>query len=108
MNLDQAYKILDYRVVPEKREDRIKLIQIMGYTRLRGGNLLPDCHDRQLHRVAERLFRKAEQKANAELEAIIEEDEVIQYHAFLCNRFEITEEERDQYTIGQLEEAIQQ
>ena len=112
MNLDQAYKILNYRAVPEKREDHIKLIQIMGYRRLRGGDLLPDCYDRQLLRVAERLFRKAEQKAhdelNTELRKIDDEEDQTQYHTFLCDRFNIPEPERENYTINELEEQLMQ
>src|SRR3989338_6746324 len=108
MNLDQAYKILDYSVVPEKRADRIKMIQIMGYTRLRGGNLLSDCHDRQLHRVAERLFRKAEQEVQKEWKTINEEEDKLQYHSFLCDRLEVPEDQRGYLSIKQLEEAIQQ
>ncbi|MDP3699110.1 MAG: hypothetical protein Q8R47_05995 [Nanoarchaeota archaeon] len=108
MNLDQAYKILDYSIVPEKREDRIKLIQIIGYTRLRGGNLLPDCHDRQLRRVAERLFRKAEDKVHAELREINEEEVQEHYENSLYAMFNISEEERAEYTISELEEQLMQ
>lgn len=111
MNTDQAYRILDYSVVPEKREDRIKLIQIMGYTKLRGGNLLPDCHDQQLLRVAERLFKKAGNTVHAELNAqlreIRDEEDLIQYHAFLCDIFNIPEELRDTVTISELEDELQ-
>jgi len=110
MNLDQAYKILDYCVVPEKREDRIKLIKIMGYTRLRGGDLLSDCRDRQLLRVAERLFRKAEGLIHAELKAelreINEEQVQEQYQNSLYAMFNILEEQRDLVTISELEAEL--
>ena len=108
MNLDQAYKILDYGTVPQKRGEQIKLIQSMGYTRVRGGNLLPDCHDKQLHRVAQRLFKKAEKKAHAELKEINEEEDLAHYRAFLCDSFNIPEEEREQFTISELERALMQ
>ena len=112
MNLDQAYQILDYGAVPQSREEQIKLIQIMGYTHLRGGSLLPKCYDQQLLRVAERLFKEAERKAHAQLHAelqeLSEEEEQIRYHAFLCDSFNLPKEQRSSVTISELEEQLQQ
>ena len=111
MNLNQAYQILDYGIIPRNREEQISLIRIMGYTRLRGGNLLQECPDRQLRRVAERLFRKAEKKAHLELNTCLkemqDEENAAKYHAFLCEIFNIPEELRDTVTISQLEEELQ-
>lgn len=110
MNFDQAYQILDYCVIPEKREDRIKLIRIMGYKRLRGGNLLPDCHDRQLRRVAERLFRKAEQEVRQYWDSVdetIRNEEMLENHQnSLYEMFNIPEEQRDSVTASELEARI--
>lgn len=112
MNLDQAYQILDYETVPKNRAEQLSLIRIIGYTRLRGGNLLQDCHDRQLLQVAQRLFKKAGDKVqaelNAELREINDEAEQVQYHSFLCDSFNIPESEREQYTISELEEQLMQ
>ena len=112
MNLDQAYQILDYQAVPKNREEQIGLIRIMGYTRLRGGNLLQDCHDRQLLRVAQRLFKKAGDKVQAELHTQLKEindqEDLIHYHSFLCDSFNIPAEDRDQYAISQLEGQLMQ
>lgn len=112
MNLNQAYQILDYQRVPEKREEQIGLIRVIGYTHLRGGGILSRCSDRQLLRVSERLFREAERMVQAELSAqvqeIREEEDVFLYHAFLCNSFNIPEPERELYTICKLEELLMQ
>jgi len=112
MNLDQAYQILNYETMPQRREEQISLIRVMGYTRLRGGNLLQDCHDRQLLRVAQRLFKKAGDKVQAELhlqlKEINDEEDLIKYHTFLCDRFNIPSEDRDQYAVSQLEEQLMQ
>ncbi len=112
MNLDQAYQILDYRTVPKDREGQISLIRTVGYTRLRGNRILSECPDQQLFRVAVRLFQEAEGKVYAELKAQLremrEEDDIAQYHAFLCDRFNIPEPERENHTISELEEQLMQ
>lgn len=108
MNLDQAYKILDYGAIPLNRTEQIKLIQIMSYTWLKGGDVLSECRDRQLRRVAQRLFKEAESKVHAELNEIRREEEINHYHAFLCDLFNLSEAERENYTISQLEEELQQ
>ena len=108
MKIDQAYKILDYGTIPEDREEQINLIGIMGYTRLRGGNLVQDCPDRQLRRVAERLFRLAEKKADAELKQMHEEEDIAEYHHSLCDYQNIPESRRENYTIKGLEEQLMQ
>lgn len=112
MNINQAYKILNYGTVPRQREEQIELIKAMSYTKLKGGKLLSECHDQQLYLVAGRLFREAESKVLAELKAqareMREEEDLIQYHAFLCDRFNIPESQRDNYAIGQLEILLMQ
>lgn len=112
MNLDQAYQILDYGAIPKKREEQICLIKLVGYTSLRGGRNLSACHDRQLYRVAGRLFREAERKVQVELQARLremrEEEHLTQYHTFLCDRFNLPESEQDNYTISELEEQLMQ
>lgn len=114
MNLDQANKILDYGTVPKKRAEQVQLIQLMGYKKLKGGNLPIDSPDRQrqVYRVAQRLFRKAEEVMHGELHAqlkeINDEKDLQRYHLFLCDRFNIPEAERENYTIRELEEQLMQ
>src|SRR3989344_1650718 len=111
MNLDQAYQILDYGV-PKDRAGYFAVIGIVRYTKINGVVRLSDAPDRQLQRVAERLFREAGSKVDAELNAqvreIQDEEDLAHYHAFLCDRFNIPSEDRDQYAISQLEEQLMQ
>lgn len=119
MNIGQAYKMMDYGTVPRQRQEQIGLIKIMGYTRMRGGRLLSECPDQQLYQVAGRLFREAENMVLAELNAqtreMSEEEGLIrypkflvQYHAFLCDLFNIPESQRENHSINELEAQLMQ
>jgi|GEM_PF-4427342 len=62
MSMDQASKILDYRVVPESKEKRIELTKIMGYTKVNKVNSLANTPNYQLREVARKLLKDAEKK----------------------------------------------
>lgn len=114
MNLDQADKILDYGTVPQNRAEQLRLIQIVGYTKVNGVDSLSECPNYQLRQVAQRLFKEAEKKIYQYWNAIEEEERSEQdnkfpeYHAFLCEITNIPPEDHNQYTISKLEEQLQQ
>ena len=111
MNLDQAYKILDYGTIPKTRAEQILIIKTAGYSKLHG-RPLTECPEQQLYTVAQRIFKEAESKVQEELKAqlqqIREEEDLFQYHHFLCDRFNILKLQRDDYSISELEEQLMQ
>ncbi len=115
MSMDQASQILDYGKVPKTREEQVGLISILGYSKVRGVKSLSKAPDCQVRQVAQKLFHDAERTVNQYWRALEEEERQeaenvfpAQYHTFLCDRFEIPESERGNYTISQLEEQLQQ
>ncbi|MEK6939416.1 MAG: hypothetical protein AABX31_01690 [Nanoarchaeota archaeon] len=113
VSMDQASRILDYRVVPESREERLELIRIMRYTKVKGAyKNLSRTPDDQLRRVAQNLLKDAEKKTRQYWSKIDQEvaSEEFQdhYHAHLCDLFNIPEEKRDSYTINELEQQLLQ
>ena len=112
MNLDQAYKILDYGTVPPTREKQIQLIQTIGYTKVNGVNSLSESPNYQIHKVAQNLFRNAEKKVHQYWKSIDEEMKKEQakehYENSLYDLFNISEEQRDLVTISELESKLLQ
>ena len=108
MNLDQAYKILDYVAVPQQRAEQLGLIKIMGYKKVNGVKSLSRSPDYQLRQVAQQLFRDAEKKVRQYWKEAEEEENQEQYHAHLCEIFNIPESEREETAIHGLEEQLLQ
>lgn len=91
MDLDQAYEILNYQVKKNDSEENLRIIKVMGYTKLRGGKSLTRCSDQQIYRVANRLFKKAEKLAQQEASAIKREEQESRYYSFLCEINNVSE-----------------
>ena len=119
MNPDQAYQILDYGI-PQERAGYLSVLAIIGCTEKLRGRPLSRCEDQQLFMVTQRLRRQAREVAQAdkderkrldlelkaELKAMHEEDELIHYKTFLSQCLNLSEEESESMTIGELEERI--
>ena len=118
MNLDQAYEILNYGDIPRGRDKQISLIAVMGYTKLKGGangTTLHECPDKQLLRVAGRLFRKAEKVVNEywrpleeEKQKEIQDQDQRLYRKHLYDILNISENEGQTRSISELEREVLQ
>jgi len=118
MNIDLAYEILNYERVPQSREEQIGLIKIIRYTKLkRGANGTPlnKCSDKQLLRVAGKLFREAEKVVNDYWKPFEEEkqketqaEDQRLYRKHLYDILNISESEGQTRPISELEKEMLQ
>lgn len=110
MNLNTALEILDrYREFPKKRKEQIVLLRdVVGYEGLKGGGKFPLPEDKQVRAVAHRVMEKAGKVVRAEVKYARDEMAREEYWSSMYNRFNIQEEEREEYgsSPAELEEML--
>ena len=101
MTIGKAERIAAYDM-PNDRTGYLAVLEMMGYTKIIGVKSLSEASDRQLKRVADKLYYDAMERFKQHWKAIWEEERIEEaerdYQSRLCDMGNIPKAERENFT----------